>query len=125
MARPSKLTSRKKQRFVLTYDLGTENRSIETRIDVTLEGENGSTIPTPITSLYQARLVPFFSVPKRPDDITLRQLTVCLTDGGTRTVYMPYTPINNAHNDMIREYYQLIPNENYSGLRYRGESINR
>ncbi len=125
MARPPKLVSRRKRRFVLTYDVGFEPRSIETRIDVTIEGDNGSTIPTPISPLYELRLVPFFSVPKRPDDLTLRQLTVCLSDGGTRTVFMPYTPIDNNHNEMIREYYQIIPSENYTGLRYRGEEIRR
>lgn len=123
MARPIKPVKRRVQRRVLTYDQADKGISFLTRVDITIEGNDGSSIPTPITPLYAARLVPFFRVPKRPADITLRQLTVCLTDGGTRTVYVPYTSINSDHNNMLREYLTLIPNENYESIRYKGEEF--
>ncbi len=123
MARSPVSRGIKKRRHVLTYDKALQGESILTRVDVTLPSNNGQVVGTPITPLYGLRLVPSFNVPKRPIDITLRRLTICLTDGGTRTVYMPYTPLDVSHNAMIQEYLNLIPNDDYKSFRYRGEDF--
>lgn len=123
MANPSKLTSRKKERNVLDYNVSRGGALLQTRVDLTLEGEGGSVIPTPVTPLYAARLQPFFNVPSRPNELTLRRLVVCTTDNGTRTVYIPYTSSDPTHNDMIREYTAFIPDMQYEGLRYEGERL--
>ncbi len=123
MARPSVSRGIRRRRNVLTYDRALRGGSILTRVDLTIGNEQGTAAPTPITPLYALRLVPFFNVPKRPEDVTLRKLTICLVDGGTRTVFLPYTPIDADHNNMITEYAQLIPNELYESFRYQGENF--
>lgn len=123
MANPITPTSRKKQRNVLNYNVSRRGVLLQTRVDLTLEGDNASQVPTPVTQLYANRLQPFFPVPARPNELTLRRLIVCLVRGGIRTVYIPYTTSDPLHNEMIREYTAFIPNVNYEGLRYEGERL--
>lgn len=121
MARPPRLAGRRKRRHVLRYDRSRDGRLLETRVDITL-AENA--IPTPISPLYQLRLVPSFQVPARPNDLTLRQLQICTTDNGTRTVFVPYLPSDLNHNLMLIEYLSIIPSPEYEGILYIGEAFN-
>lgn len=123
MAQQPALTGRKKKRYVLRYDLGRTGTLLETRIDATLEDSDGGIVGTPISPLYELRLTPFFSVPKRPPGLELRKLTLCIRKGGTRTIYLPYLQTDPNHNSMIREYLPLIDGTTFDGIQYRGEDF--
>lgn len=123
MARQPELIGRKKRRMILRYDQGSSGQLLETRVDLTLENIETNVVPTPVSPLYQLRLVPFFSVPARPNDLELRRLTLCITEGGTRTAYIPYLPTDSNHNDMIREYLALLEDETFNGIQYKAEDF--
>ena len=117
-------TSTRRSRALLRYDKDDTRLQVLFRVDFTT-----SDPPTPITPAYEARIdregIKGRAVPKRNFDP--RQVQVCYAIDGsavTRTVFIPYRPIDKGHKRHLKELldFKKSPNSRVRTLLYLGES---
>lgn len=123
MARSISGSGKIRQRKILLYDLSVLGKKIRFNIFLTLADNEVNRKPTPVTSLYNARLEEGNRTIKRPPELEPRKMTVCFDNEQTRTVYVPYRNSSLEHNPQIKETYDF--GADIVGIRYEGETVNR